>query len=392
MKKICTFLIVTLITCTVWAQTQTPKTLTWGDSVRHYLEYVPASYNSSTPAPVLFCLHGLGDDMTNFANSIRFNSIADQHGWIVVTPQALTATVTMIGSIGTAWASGISASVPFLGNIVINENVDDVGFLMAILDDLIATYNVDVNNVFVTGFSMGGFMSNRLAIEKADRINAIASVSGTVGNVVSSQTPTANINTMHIHGTSDSTVGYANADFSMSGMSFNVGLGAEATVDFWRNFNQCDATPIVTNYENTASDGLTFEKYQYENGNNDTKTAFIKVNGGVHTWYYTPANDIDYTTEIYNFFASCLRSTTGIQENAETIFDIYPNPATDMIHVNGENMAEIQLINSIGQVVETIQPNGNQITISTKDYSSGLYLVRTTFTNGQVKSQQLILK
>src|SRR5574344_417823 len=271
MKKVFTFLFVALLTCSVWAQTQTPKTITWGDSVRNYLEYVPASYNISTPAPVLFCLHGLGDDMTNFANSIRFNTIADAHGWIIITPQPLTATIPLAGSIGTAWNSGISATVPIIGDVVINQNVDDVGFLMAILDDLIATYNIDTRNVFVTGFSMGGFMSNRLAIERSDRINAIASVSGTIGNVVSSATPTANVSAMHIHGTADSTVSYANADFAMSGMSFSIGLGAEATVEFWRSFNQCDATPIVTNYENTMNDGLTFEKYMYENGNNNSK-------------------------------------------------------------------------------------------------------------------------
>ncbi|MCK9338803.1 MAG: T9SS type A sorting domain-containing protein [Bacteroidales bacterium] len=389
MKRIFSFFLVIFFVSSVFAQTQTPKNLMWGDSLRQYLEYVPASYNSNTPAPVLFCLHGLGGDMTSTANNTGFRNIADQHGWIIITPQALTASVPLVGSVGTAWAAGVSATLPILGNVELNENVDDVGFLMAILDDLIANYNIDAQNVFATGFSMGGFMSNRLGIEKGDRIRAIASVSGTVGNVISSQTPVAHISAMHIHGTADSTITYANADFAMSGMSYCVGLGAEATVNFWKDFNHCDATPIVTNYENSVSDGLTFEKYQYENGDNNTKTAFIKVIGGEHTWYYTPANDIDYATEIYNFFASCM--TTGIHESNADTFAVYPNPAQDNVNITGENIAQIQLINAIGQVVMTIQQPTCQNVVSVSNCPEGIYLIRTTFTNGTIHCQRLIV-
>ena len=180
MKKLLTLLMTVCFCLSVFAQSgQTTKTITWGDNERQYIEYVPA--NVSNPAPVLFVLHGLGDDMSNMFNSTGFKAIADAHGWIVVIPQALEAIVEipMMGStsIGTAWNSGVSGNIPIVGNIVVNENVDDAGFLLAILDDLIATYNVDQNNVFSTGFSMGGFMSNRMAIEHADRFKAIASVS-----------------------------------------------------------------------------------------------------------------------------------------------------------------------------------------------------------------------
>ena len=44
---------------------------------------------------------------------------------------------------------------------------------------------------------MGGFMSNKMAIKHADRIKAIASVSGTIGHYQAFE-PTGNINTMHI--------------------------------------------------------------------------------------------------------------------------------------------------------------------------------------------------
>jgi poly(3-hydroxybutyrate) depolymerase len=96
MKHIFTTLILAVIASALFAQTQTPRTLTWDGVVRDYIEYVPASYNPENPAPVVFCLHGLGDNMTNFSG-VGFNQVANQTGWIVITPQALVASVPVLG-------------------------------------------------------------------------------------------------------------------------------------------------------------------------------------------------------------------------------------------------------------------------------------------------------
>lgn len=371
----------------VFAQSaQTTKTMTWGGVERQYIEYVPA--NVSSPAPVLFVLHGLGDDMSNMFGATGFKSIADQHGWIVITPQALEATISLMGystSIGTAWHSGASGSL-YGNNIVVNEEVDDAGFLMAILDDLIATYNVDQSNVFCTGFSMGGFMSNRMAMEHGDRIKAIASVSGTIGNEIANTTPVGHCSAMHIHGTADGTVTYENASFNV-GISVSVGLGAEATVEYWRNHNQCSATPVHTDYPDNVSDGLTFEKFVYENGTNGTKTAFIKVTGGDHDWYYTPANDIDYTAEIYNFFASCM-GITNVGETTPPSVNVYPNPTKSILHVEGENITNIRVYNALGQKMTTT----TETNINVSGYSNGLYTVSVDFTDGSTLTRKVMVK
>ena len=388
MKKLITLLMTVCFCLSVFAQSgQTTKTITWGDTERQYIEYVPA--NLSSPAPVLFVLHGLGDNMTDMFSYTGFKEIADAHGWIVITPQALEAVVSIMGysmSLGTAWNSGVSADV--LGNhIVVNEGVDDSGFLMAILNDLIATYNVDQNNVFCTGFSMGGFMSNRMAIEHPDRFKAIASVSGTIGNEISNVTPSQHISTMHIHGTSDQMVSYENAELSYGNMTLCVGIGAEATVEYWRNNNQCSATATHTDYPDNASDNLTFEKFQYDNANEGIKTVFVKVNGGAHDWYYTPDYDIDYTNEIYNFFASCM-VPTSVDEVAFPTVNVYPNPTKDMLHVEAENITDIQVYNALGQLMTTTTATD----IPVSSYSEGLYTVTVTFADGRVLTRKVMVK
>lgn len=384
MKKIFTLLMTIALVLSLNAQTT--KTMQWGDSLRTYLEYVPASYNANTPAPVLFVLHGLGDDMSNMFEATGFKNIADQHGWIVVTPQALIAKATLFGqtmTIGTAWNSGVRASL-YGQTLVVSEGVDDSGFLMAILDDLIAHYNVDQDNVFSTGFSMGGLMSNRLAIEHGDRLKAIASVSGPIGNVVQDNTPVAPVSAMHIHGTADGTIAYTDASFSMSGVSMGaIGLGAEATVEFWRAYNQCGTTPTVTAYPDAVADNLTFEKSEYTGGTSNTRVALIKVTGGDHDWYYTPANDIDYTTEIYNFFAACMQNT-GISENVAAALNVYPNPATTLLNVEAAGaISEVAVYDLSGRMVLSHQVSEEgAVALSIANLSAGTYVVKVQTQNG----------
>ena len=70
---------------------------------------------------------------------IGMNYIADTANFILIVPQALMA--TYLGQeLGTAWNSGAS-----LYGITPNQNVDDVGFLMAVLDSLNNNYNIDNN-------------------------------------------------------------------------------------------------------------------------------------------------------------------------------------------------------------------------------------------------------
>lgn len=376
MKKLVTLLMTVFLCLSVFAQSgQTTKTITWGDLERQYIEYVPE--NLSAPAPVLFVFHGLGDNMSNMFNGTGFKSIANQHGWIVITPQAVEA--SLMGQTVTAWNSGVS-----IGSMSINSDVDDSGLMMAILDNLIATYSIDQNNVFCTGFSMGGFMSNRMAMEHGDRIRAIASVSGTIGNAIANATPVGHVSAMHIHGTSDGTVTYADASY---GGYVSVGMGAEATVEYWRNYNQCSATATHTDYPDNVSDGLTFEKFLYEGGTDGTKVALIKVTGGDHDWYYTPANDIDYTTEIYNFFASCMGPTSVSEASFPTV-NVYPNPTKDVLHVEAENISNIQVYNALGQLM--ISTTNTDIPVSS--YSEGFYTVSVSFADGRVLTRKVMVR
>ena len=180
---------------------------------------------------------------------------------------------------------------------------------------------------------------------------------------------------LHIHGTSDETISYANADFNFNGIAVQVGLGAEALVETWRNYNQCSTEPIVYNFEDTKNDGLTFEQYTYKNEETGNKTVFIKVNGGVHTWYDADRNDIDYTTEIYKFFTGQENVPTSIESNVAENFSIYPNPAANIVNVITDRNAELSIFNVTGKEVKHISANENTTSIDISELPNGLYFI-----------------
>ena len=376
-----TLLFIALALTTFAAHAQTTKTITWDGQERQYIEYVPTSYSAAQTAPVLFMLHGMGDDINNFFQATQIRNVAEEQGWIVICPQALDFNYEnpLLGGsydFGTCWNVGSTVHVsfemygiPLNFDVTVNENVDDEGFLMAALEATKAEYNVDQDKVFFAGFSLGGFMSHRMAIQHGDAINSIAAVSGVIGNDLTTLIPVDNVNVLQIFGTSDEMITYDYAMISLQSLGYyNLGLPVEETVEYWRAFNQCDETPIVEQYPDTHNDGLTFEMYRYLNGNNDSRVAFIKVYNGTHTWYSGYNHDIDYNTEIVNFFNNTT-DVNGMEETTNNTLAVYPNPANDVINV-GKDV--VSIYDLCGKLV--IKGSGS-IDVST--LPEGMYFVKS---------------
>ena len=375
MKK--TFILACLTIMAFSVNAQTLKTLNWGGKERQYLEYVPSSYAESTPAPLLFMLHGLGDEATNFYDATNIEAMAEQKSWIVVCPQALDFNLqTPIGGydFGTSWSAGITVTVqleiygmPFNFDVTVNPDADDSGFLMATLETLETEYNIETDSVFFAGFSLGACMCHRMAIEHGDRINAIAAVSGVVGNDMQSLTPVAPLHVLEVFGTNDEKISYENAEISLQSYGLhNIGLPAEASVEYWRAFNQCEPDPVIEDYPDTMNDGLTFMMHTYPNNTNDSRVSFLKVNNGMHRWYTGGNNDIDYTEEIIKFFTGSI-DVTDVAENSSTSLTVYPNPTKDFIQVEGN----VSIYDLCGKLV--MKGSGR---IDVSSLPTGLYFVK----------------
>ena len=336
-----------LLCCKVFSQIQTFE---WQGIQRQYL-IKTTSVNRET-MPVLYFLHGLGDNITRLDNEFHFQQVADEFQWVVVVPQALNE------GYGTMWNAGLMAS-----------STDDSGFLMALLDSLAVQYPINLDSVFFTGFSMGGFMTHRMAIEHGDRITACAPVSGLITHSMSNLSAVP-VKMLHIHGTSDPVVGY---DGNSQYFGGNLGLGVDAILNYWKNANHCVDEPVIDTFPDLKNVGLRFVRYTYEG---DAELQHIKVIGGNHTWYMSEDQyDIGYLTEIHKFF-TMNNGNDGVAKPETNGMHLWPNPTSGRFTIEVETTTTIEVMDIQGRCVANyaLKPGTNQVDM--EGFSEGLYFIK----------------
>ena len=79
----------------------------------------------------------------------------------------------------------------------------------------------------------------------------------------------------------------------------------------------------------------------------------------------------------------------AVQENGQTAY-IYPNPAKDMLHIEGKNILQVELFNIVGQKVLSINKGFEAIKLD--QLPSGLYFVRLQSKQGEHNLKILIEK
>lgn len=138
----------------------------------------------------------------------------------------------------------------------------------------------------------------------------------------------------------------------------------------------------------SCSDDLTFE---WVPGEWDAECSFTIYFGD--SLLYT--SSIEMTQEIENneflTYTLVCPNTTGIEVYEENNVQIYPNPADNYINIVAESINSVSIFNSLGQVVETINTNGNQVVVNTTKYNSGIYFVRVV-ANGTPITQKIIVR
>jgi polyhydroxybutyrate depolymerase len=203
-----------------------------GDSVRGYKVHVPPSYDPNKGMPMLFALHGLGQNAVMFAvDGASWPAKADKEGFILVMPTGNVQNAD--GSWGTvgSWNAGECC-----GGAATSE-VDDVALIRAIAEEVGKHLNVDRSRVYATGLSNGGFLSFRLACEAADLFTAVAPGAGAIGSPTiapmgvgnssfTTCSPSRPVSVLAMHGTDDPLVPYEYMKPSLERMAEAAGCKA----------------------------------------------------------------------------------------------------------------------------------------------------------------------
>lgn len=236
---------------------------------RTYLVHVPPQYAADAPTPVVLAFHGGGANARTMVAFSGLNEKADQAGFIVVYPEGTGRFERML-TFNAGNCCGQAAS----------RDVDDVGFVRRVLDDLEGIANVDRRRVFATGMSNGAMMAYRLASEMSDRIAAIAPVGGPMGT--KDCRPGRAVSVMHFHGDADEFAPFAGGKGrGPSGTDF---FSVDHSIKAWVEANHCDPSPRTTRLPDRENDGTTVRQVRYESGSDGAEVVLVVIEGGGHTW------------------------------------------------------------------------------------------------------------
>jgi polyhydroxybutyrate depolymerase len=251
--------------------------LTVGAMQRTYQVHVPAGLDH--PTGLVINLHGAGATGSGQAALTNYNAMADQHGFVVVYPDG----------IDFSWADGRGASIPD------RQGVDDVGFLVALVERLSHEYGIDPGRVFATGMSAGAFMATRLACERADVVSAIAPVAGTLGSAFPCA-PSRPVSVLQVHGTADPVVPFGGGPMVGRGGPSDI-VPATAMAQRWRDLDGCPA-PV----EDVLAGGV--RRFTAAGCAGGSEVVFVQVDGGGHTWpagrFSLPVESVGSTSQAFD--------------------------------------------------------------------------------------------
>ncbi len=189
---------------------------------------VPPSYDPDVPVPLVMMLHGYSSSGAEAESYLELTPLADSDGFLYLHPDGST------DFLGNRFWNATDACCDFG-----NTQIDDSGYLLALIDEVKAQLSVDGERVFVLGHSNGGFMSYRMACDHADAIAAIASLAGATFLEAADCTPSTPVRTLQIHGTEDDTIDFGGGTIVTLGSY----PGAVATTEQWATYNGCSLTP-----------------------------------------------------------------------------------------------------------------------------------------------------
>ncbi len=280
--------LLTLVACGGARGGRSSEGLDFAGRTRSHSLKVPAGGGQGRP--LLLVLHGGGGTNEGVARATRggFDALADKHRFVLVYPQG----------IDKSWNDGRQDPI----STAHRDQIDDVGYLTALIDDLHRRHGIDRQRVFVTGVSNGGFMAQRMACDRADRVAGVVSV-----------TAQLSVELALINGTDDPLVPYDGGFVTVFGRKRGAILSTDATLAFWRQHNGCEDSAPAVLLPAVKADGTTVFEQRWRCAG--APVALLRIDKGGHAWpggkQYLPqalvgkaSAAVDASAWIWAFFAA----------------------------------------------------------------------------------------
>jgi len=357
-------LLAILVCSSVHAQTN--STLVWQGVVRSYVTYLPAGYPAGGPYPVVVACHPGLSNATQHATATGWHLVGDTADFITVYPNAMPPGANPDSRLWNAYDQPSFVA-----------QYDDVGFLLRLLDTLAAAHPVDTCRVYFSGFSSGAMMSFRMACDAADRIAAIAPVSGgwgygadgSCGDGQCNGDPAGSCgwNMAYVNCTPQRQVPVAFMKGSLEGDNVPTCRASTDSLQrlHWVDFLDCTDPAIDT----VQRAGETIVRERYDDCIPGSAYHFYTVVGNSHQWH-TPATLMQW--EFLRGWSRCELSTAIPTLGSVQPLQVQPNPFREGFTLAGvPPNARITVVDATGRAVYEGGPGA----IRTSEWARGLYTV-----------------
>src|SRR3990172_5864819 len=227
---------------------------TYNGTPRSYRLHIPGGTDPSLKMPLIIVLHGLGDNPWIMEVHTGLSRLADRHQFMVVYPYGTGGLQNKYMS----WNAGSCCATAMV------EDIDDVGFINALTDNLVSRYSVDPDRIYLTGYSNGAMLVHRLAAQTPGKFAAASVVSGSIAGAsyptfkyYSLPSPKRPFPIIMFHGEEDQVVPFAGGE---NVYSLQPGLAKFSsfsdTLAYWANANHCPLPEITK-----PASGVTLRNY-----------------------------------------------------------------------------------------------------------------------------------
>ena len=280
------------------------RTILSGGLERSYELHIPPGWTADGSLPLVLAFHGALSEPAQLQDVSGLDDVADQSGIVVAYPSAA------LGD----W----NTECLMCGSDAVVEEIDDLGLVSDLVDQLAADAGIDRRRVYAIGISNGALFVHHLACAARDVVTAAASVAATL--IAPEHVPPCGdgraVPIVFFHGSDDT---FFPPEGGLAGNNVvNVRLlSIEESVESWVERDGCEGDPQITPLPDTEADETTVVRAVHENCDGDSAVVYYAITGGGHTWPGSPvpsggalgrtSRDVSASAVVVDFFLAHAR-------------------------------------------------------------------------------------
>lgn len=329
------------------AQTRSDVTMMVDDVERKFIVVRPSGAAPAGGYPVVFMFHGTGGDGQRFYMTSSWKEKGEAESFVTVFPSSLRYCFRTAGGEGetSKWNNGEAQQVKCAGVVL----KDDVRFVRMMVDTITRMLPIDRGRIYAAGFSNGGGFVSKLAVEMSDVFAAVGAAAGPL-NRLDSATPRRYVPIAYFRGDEDNTfiekTGLPAIPFNDSCLIYfdPILRGYRGAFNLAGSYiKDSSALALAYLYNTPASTSLP-----------SSELLMIMFKGLAHEYPNGTNYPMTAADVLWPFFnRHQLSSMPSPLPAREADINLYPNPATDYLVVDGEGAMTLTLSTMLGERVYT---------------------------------------